>query len=137
MLPPAVGAAPSGRPDPATELAERWILKLEEKFPDVVVENYVVMPNHVHLLLFLDRGGPGGHMGPPLPEIVGWYKTMTTNEYFRLVRQGVLPPLRDRLWQRSYYDHVLRNEDDYLRTCAYIENNPAKWAEDNYYIPSM
>jgi len=40
---------------------------------------------------------------------------------------------RRKLWQRSYYDHVIRCQEDYIRICEYINNNPAKWAEDEYY----
>lgn len=132
-LPASVGAAPCGRPNVASQLAERWLLKLEEKYPAVTVDKYVVMPNHIHALLFLKMPEPGGHMGPPLPKIVGWYKAMTTNEYVRMVRQGVLPPFREKLWQRSFYDHIIRNYDDYLRVWNYIDTNPARWAEDKYY----
>lgn len=71
---------------------------------------------------------------PPLPEIMGWYKTMTTNEYVRLVRQGALPPFYGKLWQRAYYDHILRNDDDCLRVWNCIDTNPARWAEDEYCI---
>ena len=75
----------------------------------------------------------GGHMGPPLPRIVDWYKTMTTNEYIRLVKVGKLMPFQKRVWQRGYYEHIIRDENDLLIHWQYIEHNPACWADDPYY----
>ncbi|MCC6791263.1 MAG: transposase [Thermomicrobiales bacterium] len=61
--------------------------------------------------------------GPSLPEIVGWFKTMTTNDYGLGVRQHGFPPFNRRLWQHGYYDHIIRTE-------AYIETNPERWNND-------
>ena len=131
-----VGAAPCGRLDLAGDLAERWLKKLPEKFPQVLLDKYVVMPNHIHFIIRITPPGEtGGHMGPPLQRVVGWYKTMSTNEWVRLVREGKLSSFDKHLWQRSYYDHIIRDEADYLRIWRYIDTNPAKWTEDCYYIP--
>lgn len=82
----------------------------------------------------IDAGeGTGGHMGPPLQAILDWYKTMTTNAYIRNVREGTLPPFQKRIWQRGYYEHIVRNESDYLNIWTYIDQNPARWTEDEYY----
>ena len=62
-----------------------------------------------------------------LSPIVGWYKAMTTNEYIRGVKSGLYLPFKNQLWQRSYYDHVIRNDTDLYETRAYIENNPLNW----------
>lgn len=91
------------------------------------------MPNHIHLLMQVASCDAAGHMGPALQAVVQWYKTMTTNACIRAVKAGVSPPFNNRVWQRSYYDHVIRNEQDYLRIWQYIDDNPAKWAEDEYY----
>ena len=92
------------------------------------------MPNHVHMIVVLETGNRAAHMGAALPKIMQWYKTMTTNAYIRGVKSGMLPPFHKALWQRSYYDHVIRNEADYLRIWQYIDDNPAKWPEDDYYL---
>ena len=129
-----VGAAPCGRPNPANEIAEKWIEKLPDKFPDVRVDSYVILLNHIHVLIGLQSGDlAGGHMGPPLQEIVDWYKTMTTNDYIRAVREKKLSAFRGKVWQRGYYEHIVRNEHDYLDIWQYIDQNPARWAEDEYY----
>ena len=72
-------------------------------------------------------------MGPPLQEMLDWYKTMTTNAYIRAVKSGILPPFARRIWQRGYYEHIIRNERDYLEIWQYIDQNPARWGEDEYY----
>lgn len=64
------------------------LFSLEQKFDGVKIDYYCVMPNHVHFILLKQ----GAHMGAPLHEIIKWYKTQTTNEYIKLVKQGVLLP---------------------------------------------
>jgi len=55
---------------------------------------------------------------------------MTTNEYIRNVRQKNWPPFNGRFWQRNYYEHIIRSEEETARTRRYIIENPAKWADD-------
>ena len=69
-----------------------------------------------------------------LPDIVQWFKTMTTNAYIRGVKELSWPPFPGRLWQRNYYEHVVRNEDDLNRLRLYIQDNPRKWLEDENYL---
>jgi REP element-mobilizing transposase RayT len=61
---------------------------------------------------------------------VQWFKTMTTNEYIRGVKQNHFPEFSGKLWQRNYYEHIIRNDDDLNRTHEYIINNPLKWEAD-------
>lgn len=72
----------------------------------------------------------GGHVGPPLPKIIQWFKTMTTNAYIQNVRQCNWPPFVGRLWQRNYYEHIIRDEQEMRRLREYIVQNPLKWASD-------
>ena len=70
---------------------------------------------HVRVGPVVDGGGDdreGTHRGVPLPSLVQWFKTMTTNAYFRGVRRSGWPPVRGRLWQRNYYEHIIRDDDD-------------------------
>ena len=126
-----VGATLCGRPNDPHLMIETWMAELEHRFPDIRLGPHVVMPNHVHMLLERSGDRAGDHTGSPLHEIVGWFKTMTTNDYIRHVRRGEYAPFAGRLWQRNYYEHVIRNEEDYLQTARYIENNPARWEEDS------
>ncbi len=65
-------------------------------------------------------------------EIVQWFKTMTTNDYIKGIKQNGWKPFNDKLWQRNYYEHVTRNEIDLSETREYILNNPYKWHLDKY-----
>ena len=69
----------------------------------------------------------GEHAGSPLRNIVAWFKTMTTNEYIRGVKHHGWPPFPGKLWQRNYYEHIVRNDADLTRIRAYIRDNPANW----------
>jgi REP element-mobilizing transposase RayT len=61
---------------------------------------------------------------------VQWFKTMTTNEYIRDVKQKDWPPFHRRLWQRNYYEHIIRDEGSLDRIREYIVSNPARWDLD-------
>ena len=72
----------------------------------------------------------GGHAGPPLQKIVQWFKTMTTNEYIHGVKEHGWPPFQGNLWQRSFYEHVIRDEESLNRIREYIRYNPQRWDLD-------
>jgi REP element-mobilizing transposase RayT len=72
----------------------------------------------------------GAHIGAPLPEIVQWFKTMTTSEYIRGVKQSHWTAFRGRLWQRNYYEHIIRSDGSLGRIRQYIAENPLRWAFD-------
>lgn len=110
-------------------MIRKWLFKLEERFEGYSIDYYVVMPNHVHFVIFHS----GDHAGSPLPRVIDWFKTMTTNEYIKGVKQGLYPPFEKHIWQRNYYEHVIRNEQDLYEVRRYIEENPLKWREDELY----
>ena len=72
----------------------------------------------------------GEHAGSPLHRVMGWFKTMTTNEYIRGVKTLGWKPFDGKLWQRNYYEHIIRNERSYETISNYIIENPAKWDQD-------
>ncbi len=65
-----------------------------------------------------------------MPAILQWFKTITTNAYIRGVKQDDLPPFNKRLWQRNYYEHIIRNDKALDRLRVYIAGNPSHWADD-------
>ena len=120
-------------------MVARWWLRLQEKFPGLETDESIIMPNHFHgIIVIADPVGsaPPGRPDtddatkPALGDIVGWFKTMTTNEYIRGVKTLEWPPFQGRFWQRNYYEHIIRNDDELNRIRAYIEANPAQWAYD-------
>ena len=118
-----VGAHLCVRPALEGNFILSWLYELEHKYPHIEIDSSCVMPDHIHAILRI----LGGHIGPPLPEIVKWYKTQTTNTYIQKIRAGELPPFEKHVWQRGYHDHIIRNERDLYETRRYIQENPLKW----------
>ena len=123
----------------AGKMVEKWYWELNHKFPNIQCGEMVVMPNHIHLITVIvgadlrvcpDSMAMGEHIGSPLYTIVQWYKTMTTNEYIRGVKSNHWQPFNKRIWQRNYWEHIIRNENEYNRIAQYIGNNPAQWERD-------
>jgi REP element-mobilizing transposase RayT len=94
---------------------------LPTHYQGIDLDAFIVMPNHVHGIIILADESARRHA---IPEIVRGFKTFSArrvNE--RAGKRGVL-------WQRGYYEHVIRNEKALDRIRAYIANNPARWADD-------
>ena len=104
-------------------MIHKWVQETENKFPNIAIDKYVIMPDHLHLIVTIKER----HAGRSLPDVMRFFKTMTTNDYIRGVKDGTLTPFDGKLWQKSYYDHVIRNQQDYNEIWQYIENNPTKW----------
>lgn len=111
-------------------IIHKWIRKTENNF-DIKFDKYVIMKNHLHFIISIsDNPLAERHTGRSLPEIMKWFKTMTTNEYINEVKKGNLPPFDKKLWQKSYYDHIIRDEEDYLNIWNYIDANSLKHTAD-------
>ncbi len=99
----------------------------------ITVDNYVIMPNHIHLLITLsspipDRGKPCHY---DIPQIVGKYKSLVARKWLAVCQSQNRQ--MGQIWQRSYHDHIIRCEKDYLDIWNYIDENPMKWEIDKYY----
>ena len=108
--------APQVRLTALGKLAETYLASV----PGIL--KYVVMPNHVHFIVALGSG-PMWASAPTMtvPKLVRTYKTLVTKAHGAAV------------WQRGYYDHIIRGEEDFLRVWTYLDNNPQKWELDRYY----
>ena len=106
---------------------------LPRRFRGLAIDAFVVMPNHVHGLLWLEHDDTLSQ--PALGDALGWFKTVTTNLYIHGVRDAGWPSYDRRLWQRTFHEHIVRNESDMERIRSYIVNNPANWHEDRYHGP--
>ena len=79
------------------------------------------------------KGGRSGR-GATLGQIVGAYKSITTNSYIRGVKTGEWEPFDGRFWQRNYHEHIIRNEQSLAKIRQYVENNPASWKQDKFFV---
>jgi putative transposase len=73
---------------------------------------------------------PTTGIAPTLGEMIQWFKTMTTNEYIRGVKALNWAPFPGKVWQRNYYEHIIRSETELNAIRQYIINNPLKWEQD-------
>jgi len=112
------------------KIAEEYIKKIPEKYTCVQVDKYIIMPNHIHMILLFNSPHGTGNPSPTLSNVLAWYKYNVTREYNEKV--GIAG---SRFFQRSFHDHVIRNHEDYLKIWEYIDSNAAKWANDRYYSP--
>ena len=101
-------------------------------YSDLHIAHYVIMPNHVHLLLVLDL--PQGPSGTPAPTGGGQLNARIPQFISTLKRMTNKTAGRD-LWQRSYHDHIIRSDEDFAEHWTYIDGNAARWTEDEYYTP--
>ena len=125
-----VGAGLRARPQDAIVLTplgrevEKAIDYINIHYKNITIDNAIVMPNHIHILLTIDNIDTkfsGGHGDPPLQDIIRNLKSYTTQKYWELSgnENGVL-------WQRSYIDHIIRNQTDFEQHWNYIEYNALK-----------
>jgi len=126
-------------------------------FPKIKLHEFTIMPNHIHGIIQIvpadsisartdsisarnadsiraemDSAPTGGHTDnrTDIPGIIQSFKRHTTIEYIKMVKQNILPPFNKRIWQRNYWEHIVRNENEYMRITQYIIDNPKKWEND-------
>lgn len=105
------------------ECAEEYLRKISVINPNVRIDKYVVMPNHIHVIFDLQPS----QEKVDLAVVIGQYKMAVTKR----IREK-MPDFP--VWQRSFHDHVIRNQADYERIWLYIEGNPQRWDEDCFYV---
>lgn len=106
---------------------ERIWYALPRRFSQVTLDAFVVMPNHIHGILFLADSQPGI---ASLSQVVGAFKSLSTLAYGRGVPQQGWAPFDGRLWQAGFYEHVIRSDAALSRIRSYIQENPAQWEHD-------
>ena len=169
----------------AGQLVENEWLKILQRFPNVRLHQYVVMPNHFHAILQIITNSPVGatlvvahddvdahdkmiaHNNVDTPvratlvvahdkstqqthnrattrvaptgknntlgDMVGAFQSIVTVEYIRGVKNLEWKPFNGKLWQRNYWEHIIRNDNSYQRISNYIQNNPFNWMDDKFY----
>lgn len=113
--PPRISLTPLGR------IVDETIRAIPDHYPGILVDQFIIMPDHVHLILSFRNIGPDGRQiaaPTPLSKIIQQMKRIAS-------KQAGVP-----LWQKGFYDHVIRNDVDLANVRQYIRNNPLKWIED-------
>ena len=145
--------------DPGIMIERQW-QELIYRFDNIKADEFIVMPNHFHgIVKFVgvplvgtqntkqpptigspqtigqppQTGQPQG-IAPTVGDVVGAFKSLTTNEYIRGVKNNGWSRFNKNLWQRNYYEHIIRNEKSCYQILEYIQTNPLKWQDDKYYV---
>jgi len=147
--------------DAGIMIEHQW-QELIYRFDNIKLHQFIVMPNHFHGIVESvgvplvgtqnaeqrqtkqrpieqpqteqpPKGQPQG-IAPTVGDVVGAFKSLSTNDYIRNVKQNNWQPFNKKIWQRNYYEHIIRNEKSYDQISEYIQTNSLKWQDDKYYI---
>ena len=111
-------------------IVENSIKNISQHYPDVIVDKYIIMPNHIHMIFslnynkqfgLLDENGRALRAPTSLSNIINQLKGNVSKQ------------IGFSIWQKSFYDRIIRNEQEYIKIWDYIENNPITWENDCYY----
>ena len=108
------------------KIAAEQIALLENRFYGIKIDKYVVMPNHIHMLISICRTTAGASPCPTISDVICAFKSITTR---LCVKEG----LKKQLFQSSYHDHIIRSEKDYGKIWEYIDTNVIRWEKDCFY----
>lgn len=105
------------------EIVNKNIEKLSTVYENIFVEKYAVMPNHIHMIIIISADENGRtQFAPTLSRVIKQFKGTVTKEI------GVS------IWQKGFYEHIIRNKNDYEKIWEYIDSNPRKWKEDKLFV---
>lgn len=102
-------------------ICDKYIYNINIKYENATIDKYVIMPNHIHLIILLHGTMRASSPTNNIETIIRSFKTMVTKE------------IGFSIWQRSYHDHIIRGEKDYQKIWEYIDTNPLKWELDCFY----
>ena len=131
----------------AGEIVKSELLKTNEIRKNVKIDNWVIMPNHIHFLIEILGGFPSGkplqnnnlkNVGVLPLANPNKLKANTIGSIVNQIKSKVTKEVRKEteifnVWQRNYYENIIRNDEIYIKVSEYIENNPLKWEEDKYF----
>jgi len=104
-------------------VVDQW-QALSNRFDGIGVHEFVLMPDHIHGIIEIERLDCQNKV--TLADIVGAFKSLTTHAYIQGVHQVSWPAFEKRLWQRNYWEHIIRNEQEYQAIIQYIRENPLR-----------
>ena len=124
--------------------ADQWYAT-PQRFADIELDEFVVMPNHIHGI-FVNVGAPlagaqspgaqsvknraTARVAPTVGGIIGAYKSLCVHHGLKWIKQNEPNRILGKMWQRNYWEHIVRNEPELNRIREYIHNNPAQWELD-------
>ena len=109
---------------PYGEISEKIIKNTNKVYDNIQIYDYVIMPNHIHFICEIIKNVKKNDLpqNAIIPSIVGTLKKLINKK------------CKEKIWQINYYEHIIRNEKEYLKILKYMQDNPYRWAEDKYYL---
>ena len=98
------------------KIVDKYLNKIKNVYSNIIIDEYIIMPNHIHMILIINKKENNS-----ISKIIQQFKRIVTKE------------LKYSLWQKLFYEHIIRNEKEYLMIKQYIINNPYNWKNDKYY----
>ena len=119
-----VGADVLGGPNgvallPYGKIAEKYIRQFSEFYENITIDQYVIMPDHVHIVLFVENGGSPRTSTPTR-------QTASVSHFVSTLKRFCNKEYGENVWQRGFYNHVIRGQEDYEEIVKYILENPAR-----------
>jgi len=143
-------------------IVENNLLNLDKLFKNIIIDDYVIMPNHVHFIVIINydinsierataRVAPTvarrdyKNVGVTLAvtrmdishkrlgDIIGGFKSICVTDWIKYLNKNNLK-IKGKFWQRNYYEHIIRNKKEYLFIKEYIQNNPKNWQKDKLFV---
>ena len=117
------------------EIADKYIKKLSDFYDHLSVESYVIMPNHIHILLFIRKNIhtlENGQSGTPVPTNVERANSICS-QFVSTFKRFCNKEYGENIWQARFNDHIIRNREDYEEHLKYIYENPMCWCYDELY----
>ncbi len=129
------------------QILMRRLEELSNLYSGIVLDKFVIMPNHIHAIIIIgasteenvgvalaatqsaQNNRAGASPAPTIGEIVGMFKSLCVRDWLRYIKENKVDAI-GKLWQRNYYEHIVRNEDKLNKIREYIINNPLKWELD-------
>jgi len=119
---------------------QKHIHRLNSLHDGIEVDKYVIMPNHLHLIITICHDSINCSQMPSpskaqIPKMIQAFKAAVTKELSRITEGGThaMRSLQFPVWQKSYHDHIIRTPLEYQEIWQYIDTNPLKWEKDRYY----
>lgn len=146
-------------------MIEKYWLELENDFNNIMLHDFVVMPNHFHWIIeiknneklknendlknrvnnnivrvntrFTPTGGKFNYNKKSISSIIQAFKSKTTHQYIQNVYANNWNTFNKKLWQKDFYENIIRNNESYWKITEYINTNILKWEEDKFYYTEL
>ncbi|MCK4730578.1 MAG: transposase [Candidatus Aenigmarchaeota archaeon] len=105
---------------------------IPNQYDNIELDEYIIMPNHIHGIMIVDNQvelREGASPSPTICDVIRSFKSKSSLEYLKYIKQNNLD-ISGKIWQRSFYDHIIRNERSLDAVREYISNNPENWEQD-------